>query len=266
MKKYFLLLLFFCVLLPTKVFAAGDTITDQAGLFNDSEIQELSQKADELDQQIKGRVFILTTDTNEEEPRKFANQNLMQRVGKDNNGALLLIDMNQRKVYLTTSGNMIDYLTDKRVDDILDDVQTNLQDSDYYNAGNAFLTKSAKFVSHGVPQGSYRIDEKTGKITYYKSITPLEAIISLVAAAIAGIAFFIFVRLRYQLKSGNFRYQYRQNAQLDLTEKSDTLVNSFVTTRIIPKPKNNSGGFGGGGGSTTNSSGGGTFGGGGRGF
>lgn len=266
MKKYLLLLLFLCILIPTKVFAANDTVTDQAGLFNDTEIQELSQKADQLNQQIKGEVFILTTDTNEAEPREFANQNLIRRVGKDNNGALLLIDMNQREVYLTTSGNMIDYLTDRRVDNILDDVQSDLQDGDYYDAGNAFFAKSAEFVSDGVPRGSYRIDEETGKITYYKSITPVEAIISLVVAAIAGIAFFIFVRLRYQLKSGDFRYQYRQNAQLDLTEKSDTLVNSFVTTRIIPKPKNNSSGFGGGGGSTTNSSGGGTFGGGGRGF
>lgn len=86
----------------------------------------------------------------------------------------------------------------------------------------------------------------------------------MIIAAVVAIGFFVSVRLRYQLKTGTYRYPYRQNAQLDLTERQDQLVNSFVTTRRIPKPSNNNGG--GGGGSTTNSSGGGTFGGGGRSF
>lgn len=263
MKKILLLLGFLALFNPLKVLAASDTVDDQANLLSPEERTELSKQADAINQKIKGQVFILTTNTNTEEPREFANTQLKARVGKDNNGALLLLDMNQRQIYLSTSGNMIDYVTDKRRDRLLDDVEAAMKVGNYYQASADYLSNAKDFVDDGVPSGSYRIDEKTGKVTYYKSITPLEFTIGLIVAAVAAIGFFISVRLRYQLKTGTYRYPYRQNAQLDLTERQDQLVNSFVTTRRIPKPSNNGGG---GGGSTTNSSGGGTFGGGGRSF
>ncbi|WP_251866794.1 TPM domain-containing protein [Enterococcus malodoratus] len=263
MKKILLLLGFLALFSPLKVLAASDTVDDQANLLSPEERTELSKQADAINQKIKGQVFILTTNTNTEEPREFANTQLKARVGKDNNGALLLLDMNQRQIYLSTSGNMIDYVTDKRRDRLLDDVEAAMKDGNYYQASADYLSNAKDFVDDGVPSGSYRIDEKTGKVTYYKSITPLEFTIGLIVAAVAAIGFFISVRLRYQLKTGTYRYPYRQNAQLDLIERQDQLVNSFVTTRRIPKPSNNGGG---GGGSTTNSSGGGTFGGGGRSF
>lgn len=264
MKKILWLLAFLVLFSPLNVLAASNTVDDQANLLTPEEQTELSQQADAINQKIKGEVFVLTTNTNNEEPREFANLQLKDRVGKDNNGALLLLDMNQREIYLSTSGNMIDYITDKRRDQLLDDVAEAMKNGDYYQASRVYLSNMKGFVDDGVPSGSYRIDETTGKITYYKSITPLEFTIGLIIAAIAAIGFFVSVRLRYQLKAGTYRYPYRQNAQLNVTERQDQLVNSFVTTRRIPKASNNN--RGGGGGSTTNSSGGGTFGGGGRSF
>lgn len=264
MKKILLFIGFLALFSPMKVLAASDTVDDQANLLTPEERTELSNQADAINKKIKGEVFILTTNTNSEEPREFADMQLMDRVGKDNNGALLLLDMNQREIYLSTSGNMIDYINNKRRDKLLDDVEAAMRDGDYYQASANYLFNAKDFVDAGVPGGSYRVDEKTGKITRYKSIRPFEFIIGLVVAAVAAIAFFVSVRLRYQLKTGTYRYPYRQNAQLDLTERQDQLVNSFVTTRRIPKPSNNNGG--GGGGSSTHSTGGGTFGGGGRSF
>ncbi|MGX7124512.1 TPM domain-containing protein [Enterococcus viikkiensis] len=264
MKKILFLLGFFVLFSPLKVLAAANTIDDQANLLSPEERTELAERADAINEKIKGEVFILTTNNNTEEPRKFADDQLRDRIGNNHNGALLLLDMNQREIYLSTSGNMIDFVTDKRRDQLLDDVSSAMSDGNYYQASTAYLTNIKNFVDDGVPGGSYRIDENTGKITYYKSITPLELAIGVLVASIAAIGFFVSVRLRYQLKSGTYKYPYRQNAQLDLTERQDQLVNSFVTTRRIPRASNNNGG--GGGGSSTHSSGGGTFGGGGRSF
>lgn len=261
MKKILLIIGFLALFSPMKVLAASDTVDDQANLLSPEERTELSNQADTINEKIKGEVFILTTNTNTEEPQEFADMQLMDRVGKDNNGALLLLDMNQREIHLSTSGNMIDYLNDKRIDKILDSVETAMRDQEYYEATNNYLVTTNNFIDEGIPNAS--IDEKTGKVTYYKSINLIEFIIGLIVAAVAAIAFFVSVRLRYQLKTGTYRYPYRQNAQLDLTERQDQLVNSFVTTRRIPKPSNNKGG---GGGSSTHSTGGGTFGGGGRSF
>ena len=66
--------------------------------------------------------MIVTTTSNSEEPRDFADNYLRDAVGNDQNGSVLLLDMGQREIYISTSGNMIDYLTDSRIDSILDDV------------------------------------------------------------------------------------------------------------------------------------------------
>ncbi|WP_159722719.1 TPM domain-containing protein [Enterococcus sp. CSURQ0835] len=266
-KKIVLPLLFLCVFLfPLKVWAASDTIDDPVDLFSADQKIRLSEQADPLNQKIKGQVFIVTTENNSDEPRDFANNYLRQKVGNDHNGAVLLLDMGQRQIYIATSGNMIDYLDDDRINHILDTVTEKMKSGDYAGAGEAYLTQAAQYVADGVPGGHYRVDEKTGKITRYKALTPFELAIALVVALVSASAFYLITKARYQLKSGTYRYPYRQNAKLELSSRDDHLINSFVTTRIIPKARNNDGGGFGGGGSTTNSSGGGTFGGGGRGF
>lgn len=180
MKKILLLIGFLAFLSPLKVSAASNTVDDQANLLTPEERTELSNQADAINQKIKGEVFILTTDTNSEEPRKFADDQLRARIGNDHNGALLLLDMNQREIYLSTSGNLIDYINDKRRDKLLDDVEGAMRDGDYYQASKNFLFNAQEFVDDGVPGGAYRIDEKTGKITRYKSIRPIEFIIGFV--------------------------------------------------------------------------------------
>ncbi|EPH99050.1 hypothetical protein D920_01418 [Enterococcus faecalis 13-SD-W-01] len=248
--------------LPTSAQAA--TVDDQAQLFTAEQIQELEQQAAPLNEKIKGNVFIVTTATNTEEPRDFADDYLRQQIGNDQNGSVLLLDMNQREIYISTSGNMIDYLTDSRIDSILDDVYNQMSNQNYFEAAKAYLTKAQEYVEDGVPGGHYRVDEETGKITRYKTLTVFEIIIALGLAAGLSIAFYFITISKYQLKFKTYTYPFREKASLKLTDKTDRLTNSFVTTRRIPKSPPP--GSGGGGGSTTHSSGGGTFGGGGRSF
>jgi len=270
MKKISLIFLitvgFFFATAPA--FAAEDTVSDSAGLFTAEEIQQLSQEADTLNETIKGEVFIETTNSATDDIEYYTDRYLADRIGNDNNGSALVINMGIREFHVSTSGNMIDYLTDARLNDMLDDMYDAASAGNYFQAALIYLQQSASFVDAGVPGGHYRVDRDTGKITYYKVLTPVEIVISLVVAAIAGIAFFVIVKSRYQLKMGGYKYPYREKSAIKLTQKEDRLVNSFVTTRRIPRPPKNNGGGGGfgGGGSTTHSSGGGTFGGGGRSF
>ncbi|KAF1301285.1 MULTISPECIES: TPM domain-containing protein [Enterococcus] len=266
MKKLGLLLfgIVASLLFAHPAIAASDLVEDDAQLFTDSQITQLNETATKIGETIKGNVFIVTTYDNQEEPRDFADDYLREKVGNNQNGAVLLLDMNQRQIYISTSGNMIDYLTDRRIDTILDALETEMGDENYFEAAKTYLEKTETFVAEGVPGGHYRVDEETGKITRYKVITPLEIGIAVAAALVASIAFFLVTKSTYQLKRGGYTYAYHENADVQLTKKENRLVHSFVTTRRIPKNNNSGGGFGGG--STTHSSGGGTFGGGGRGF
>ena len=248
--------------------ASADTthIEDGVGLFTNEEIQGLENKAQDLSDKIKGDVYVVTTNANNEKPRSFADEYLREKVGNDNNGAVLLLDMGQREVYVSTSGNMIDYITDSRLNNMLDQITPNLSDGQYYEAATAYFDQADAYVEAGVPSGHYRVDEETGKIIYYKTITLMEGVIALLLAAIAAIAFFVVIKSKYQLKLGTYSYPYQENADVNLTVNENQLINSFVTTRRIPRNTNNLSGGGGGGGSSTHSSGGGTFGGGGRSF
>jgi uncharacterized protein len=247
-------------------FAAENTVTDDAGLFTQEEIQNLSAQADQLNEKIKGEVFIATTNNRIDDIEYTTDRFLADRIGNDQNGSALMIDMGNRDFHVSTSGNMIDYITDSRLDDLLDNVYDQMAAGNYYQAAQVYLENAASYVEAGVPGGHYRVDRETGKITYYKVLTPLEIGISLLVAAVASIAFFIIIKSRYQLKMRGYKYPYQEKSSIKLTHKEDRLVNTFVTTRRIPRPPKNNGGGGFGGGSTTHSSGGGTFGGGGRSF
>lgn len=256
----FLLLFFGC----STGFAETVTIDDRAGLFSEEQIQTLQQEAAKIDEKIKGRTFIVTTTEYIQSPEKFSDQYLLKAIGPDENGSVLLLDMGNRELYVSTSGNMIDYVSDSRKNSMLDDIQEDMRSASYFNAAETYFSNLSTFVDKGVPGGHYRVDRETGKITRYKTLTILEAIIALVAALILSGVFFVLMKLKYQLKFGTYKYPYKEKSSLQLTDREDKLINSFVTTRRIPKPSNNGGG--GGGGSTTHSSGGGTFGGGGRSF
>lgn len=265
MKKLFytftLLLGFLAFTVPA--YAAGPSVIDDADLFTEEEIQELTSLAATLNEQIKGEVFIYTNNENYSSAETFTDDFLRDKIGNDNNGAVLMINMTYRDYFFSTSGNMIDYLTERRLDEIEERVVNGLSSGDYFSGARAFLTLSSEYVEEGVPSGHYRIDRDTGKITYYKVLTPLEITLALIAAAIISLIVFFVIKSRYQLKSGGYRYPYTQKSALKISQKEDRLTNSFVTTRRIPRNNNSGGGGGrsGGGGSVTRSSGGGSFGG-----
>jgi len=75
------------------------------------------------------------------------------------------------------------------------------------------------------------------------------------------------VKKSYAFKKAEDVYEYTSKSDMKLSVNSDRLVNSFVTTRIRPRPKNNGGGSSSSGGSHVHtSSSGRTHGGGGRSF
>ncbi|WP_265458782.1 TPM domain-containing protein [Enterococcus sp. HY326] len=247
MKKLFLILSFllFACFLVQPVKASASSVEDNAGLFTADEITQLDEAIDNLNQHSDAQMFIVTNSTSVGTIRNYADNYLRDKVGNNNNGTVLVIDMASREVYISTSGNMITAITDSRLNKILDNVQGSLQDGDYYAAANDYVKGVRRY--------------------FVKEVTLIESIIAGVIAVVAGLAVFFTNLSRYQLKFGGYKYPFREKSSLNLDTQTDQLVNSYITTRRIPR-NNNNGGGGFGGGSSTHSSGGGTFGGGGRSF
>ncbi|MGF2924140.1 TPM domain-containing protein [Lactococcus garvieae] len=256
-KRIFLTLLFTVITLfalfafPKKSFAQQVGIDDQAGLLT-GPTQALEQEAQLLANQTKAGIFVVTTMDNTESPKDFAVNYLAQKVGQGNNGIVLMINMSQRKLYIWATGNLKHYITSSRIESILDVVQPQLSDGNYQQAIESFYAQVTHYYEQGIPGGrKYTVDPQTGAVTFHRSFRPAYILIAVILALISAGAFVIILVSRYQLKMGaHWNYGYQKNGKLNLSKQSDTLVNSFITTRRIPRNNNSSGGgFSSGGGS-----------------
>lgn len=260
-------------------------VYDMADLFYEDEEVDLAASIVMLQEKMNMGVAIVTTENNSGSARDFADDFYEEYeigFGDDHDGALFLIDMDNGELWISTEGKMIRYLTDARIDAILDDVIEYAYDGYFYEAAEAFLNDLETCYDGGISSDQYNYDTETGKVDRYKSIQWYEFLIAFaVAAAVGGVAVLAVVR-EYGMKndavrmSANFNLSYRKDSAFRLGNVlADVLLNSYVTRTVIRQPKNDRpgggssgrGGFSGGGRSSTHrSSSGRSHGGGGRKF
>lgn len=257
--------------LCASVFAQGENrVFDQAGLFTAQQKQELDGLIEQVKETTGMDIAVVTTgNAKGKSARAYADDYYDQNgfgAGPRKSGALFLIDMDNREIYISTCGDMIDYLTDKRIDKILDSAYGKVTQEDYAGAAAAALQGIEKYVKAGVPGGAYRYDTETGKVTPYRSLKPTEVLIAILIALAAGIIPCAVIYSRYSGHAKEYSYPYQQKSKLTLTAQEDTFLHQTLTQRHIDTSSHTGGGSSGGGSSTHTSSGGSTHGGGGRSF
>lgn len=250
-KRFFLVCLMAALLaglLPSLALAAeASQVLDEARLFTESENQSLTELILGLEDTTGWDMIAATTeDAGGKDASTYA-ELLFDEYCTSDDGVICMIDLDNREIVLRTFGEAIRYLTDDRIDEILDEAWEAVSEGDYKECLELMLEGSGRAWQRGIPGDQYNYDEDTGEISAYKKprrITPLEAVIALVAALAAGGGTAAAIVGKYRLKWGGYQYSCRENGKLDLTVQQDTLVNQVVTHRRIPKdpPKSSSGG------------------------
>ena len=267
----------FCTGLFTVMDVSAETVYvyDHADLLTIEEEEELQNYAEVMKDTWKMNFLIITTDdakgkSSMEYADDFYDAQFPEESEMD--GVAYLIDMDNREIYLSTSGHAIRYLTDERIDTILDAAFEYVADGDYYGTFKTFFNESEKCFYDGIPENQYNYDVNTGEIDYYQEPMKLtfgEFLFAFAAALIPAAVTVGFIKAKYQLKFEDFHYDAYTDSEVQLSVKSDRLVNKFITHRRIPKNDSSSGGSRGGGGSRSSvhtSSSGRSHGGGGRSF
>lgn len=240
--------LLLCVLfsLPS-VFAAGDQrVYDQAGLFTQAEVQELEESVAEHRKSTQMDIVIVTTDdaqgkTSQAYADDFYDYNGFGE-GSDNTGVLLLIDMDNRMAYMSTTGKAIQKFPDDTIQAITDKVASRLADGKYAQGARVFLKEVEDWVNPNL----------------------LGAVIAcLIIGAACGAIAVVIVWRKYTHGHKEDQYVLSDNSYTHLTSRDDVFLHKHVVTHTI---SNNSGGGGGGGSSTHTSSSGTSHGGGGSSF
>ncbi len=242
-------------------------VFDEASLFTTSEVEQLESSVSALREKMNMDVVIVTTDDAQgKSAREFADDYYDENDFGDS-GVLFLIDMDNREIYIATIGMMINYLTDDRIEEILDMAFEGVSTGDYYDSAASFLRGVEEFFDEGIVSNQYQYDEETGEIVRYRSLEMYEIILAVAIALGAGGAFYGINVYRYRGKSGRYKFPVRQNSSIQLTNQQDRFINRTITKVPIKTDNGSGGGPGGGGRSTVHSSGGGsTHGGGGRSF
>lgn len=275
-KKAKLLAVVFCAVVlsvsafslqPAYAAVEDSKVVDDADLLSYDEEQEIQSMLDEFAEESGWTLFAVTTDdangmTSEEYADDFVDQNALEE-----NGVCFLIDMDNREIYMSTTGSAIRILTDHRIDSIMDDSYEYAGDGEYAKCFETMIRETEDSFHEGIESGQYNYDRDTGEISKAPNrLTVWDMLISLIAAAAAGGAVIAVIAGKYRLKFGGWQYDFKSNSRLDLTNKTDRLVNTFRTAHHIQRDSGGGSGSSGPHSTTHHSSGGGTHGGGGHKF
>jgi uncharacterized protein len=227
------------------VSAAKNFVVDQSSSFTAEQAAVLEERARLLGEQYAMDIVIVTTDdTGNKDTQAYADDFFDYNgygVGEERDGILFLIDFQNRLPCLSTSGVAIKYLTDDRINHILDDIYLGgLENQDYYTATLTFLDSTAAFLAEGIPPDQYTESAKNN------TLTTVEGIIGALLSGGIGLGFFAGIRRSYKGKTQRSVFNFRNNSLVDLGAISDNLFNSYTTSRIIPRnPPTSGSSFGG---------------------
>ena len=259
-QRIFALLLVLSCLWASAALADGDRVFDRAELFTASEVQELEQEIQAF-QEETGMDFVIVTSN---ESHKGSAQQIADAfyeqggfgLDEEKSGILYYIDMDDRYHYLSTTGAMIDYMTDARIENAIDEVTRYLSAGAYAQGASQMISIVRQYVRAGIPEGQYRYDVVTGQrlTARHKALTKNEIILALVIGFAVCLIYVACVRSRYSLKGSTYHYSYLLIGAMKLTDQEDTYLRTTTTRVRKPDPPENTGSHGGGGGSGVHTS------------
>lgn len=235
----------FWMFFPLGASAENMYVYDQADLLTTEEEAVLQQSAEFCKDKWKMNFLVVTTEDAEgKSSKEYADDFYDLRFPEESeeDGVLYLIDMDNREIYLSTSGETIRYLTDVRIDRILDDAFECVAAGDYYGTFSAFFLGTDEYLTQGIPENQSNYNVETGEQDFYyetyeksNTITFAEAVIAAIVALAAAGGTCAVITGKYQLKFEDFHYDAYTDSEVRLYVNEDRLINSFVTHRRIPR-------------------------------
>lgn len=256
MKKFLRFSYLLCVLLClcASAMAASQPIIDRADLFTPEEEARLEASIASFRQETGMDFVLVTSDENTGASQQKVADDLYDRggygLGENKSGILYYIDMYERIPYLSTAGDMIDYMTDERIEAAHEGSYSYLSSGRYAEAAQQMMNAVARYVKRGIPEGQYRYDVITGQrlTASHKALTSSEMFVCALIGLVAGLLFVMNVQGRYKLKGSTYEYAIRDKAHVKMTGQTDEYLRSTTTRsrKVKQPPAGQGGGFSGG--------------------
>ncbi len=142
-----------CVLLAMFSFGASASsprLVDTADLLNPTEELALSAKLDTISEQYQMDVVIVTTDSTDDKSAMEFADDYYDYNGYRQDGVLLLISMEYRDWWISTTGKAINAIHDSAIEDIEDRILEDLSNGFYAEAFDAFIDKCEYYIDGAI--------------------------------------------------------------------------------------------------------------------
>ena len=222
------------ILFSITLWASNEKIYDKASLFSESEKASLAEQINSISSTYGIDAGIVTTNSLDGQSIEDYSDNFWKINGYSQKGVLLVIDMESRKVSISSYGDSRNYFTNSHCSNIREYITPYLSSGNYYTASTRFLTQVAKTMQHEL------------RIYTPMQIMMRVGIAALVAFLISLIVFF-GVGYRYKHPKHTVVPASPDNNSIHYTAKRDQFLTTFTTrTRIESDHSSGSGGSGGG--------------------
>ncbi len=221
--------------LPMNAKAAEQQVYDNAVIFDSSEIKRISEYIDSVESYTGWDIMAVTTeDTNGKYIHSYSDD-FFESHSDAYSGVACVMDMESRTMHISTFGEAITYLTDARLDEILDFAYEDGY-GDYAEIMYNMVYGIEMMYEEGVPTGSGTTTTRKQGLEFK------DILISLIASLAIGIGVPISIIGKYKMHWGLPKYSVRDNSQLNLRERSDVLIDKDTTSRRIQSSSSSSGG------------------------
>lgn len=218
-------------------------LVDNAKLLSEDEYSQLKEHIDTVSEKYTFDVVIVTEKSiGDKTPTEYADDFFDYNgygEGDNHDGILFLLDMENRKWAISTTGAGIPYFTDYGQEKIMDDVKPYLSDGEYYDAFDTFVTMCDDYINKAITDEPYDVNNQP------KTIIPIYYIIFGGVGIGALVGFIVVLIMKSKLKTVRMQplaSSYVKSGSFKLTEHSDLYLYRNISKTAKPKDNDSSSG------------------------
>ncbi len=204
-----------------------EKIYDFADLYTESEEHNLYNKVMEYISAHNMDLVIVTIDkNNKSSPMVYADDFYDYNhfgIGKNRDGVLFLIDMENREIYMSTTGSAIKMYNDYRINEALDQVYQYMSDEAYFKGTTDYIKIISNYAAEGFPSRNTK-KLSTGMVVLWSILSGF---------IITGIIMVILIRKNRLVRKATTAEEYLDKESVDIKSISDVLISTnTVRTKI----------------------------------
>lgn len=209
-------------ILQTPAVDASEKIYDFADLYTEDEEEKLYEEVKKYIDDYNYDFAIVTIDQNDKGSYTEYADDFYDYNDFKTDGILFLIDMDNRYIYMSTSGDAIKMYSDKRINSATEEVYEYMSDKEYFEGTENFIDIISDYAKSGYPAASGR----------EKMSTSQKLLISFIAAAVITlIVMIILVSKNKLVRKATTAEEYLTKKDVKVT--GELLVNTHTTKTKI---------------------------------